>query len=102
MNNEIRKAVFQRDNHTCRYCGTKEGPFDADHVYPASKGGETSVENLVTACTRCNRKKQATVGMWPKPIGYFDNQEQSTDWLLLMIMTNAVMALMILGGMLAK
>lgn len=100
MNPEIRKRVFERDKHTCRYCGDKNGPFHADHVYPSSKGGETSIENLVTACARCNRKKQAKVGLWPRPIGYFD--PVPFNWLLWIIMTNAIMALMILSAILAK
>ena len=64
----MREEVFRRDKYTCRYCGTKEGPFHADHVYPYSKGGETTVDNLVTACPSCNGKKQAKIGIWPKPI----------------------------------
>lgn len=69
---ELRDFIFKRDNYTCRYCGTKTAPFHLDHVYPVSKGGETTEENLVTSCLRCNVKKHATVGMWPKPIGYFE------------------------------
>jgi hypothetical protein len=65
MDEKIRHRVFERDNYTCRYCGSKEGPLHADHVYPWSKGGETSIENLVTACRSCNGKKSNKVGMWP-------------------------------------
>jgi hypothetical protein len=72
----IRTKVFERDGYQCRYCGSKSGPFHADHVYPESKGGETSISNLVTACKRCNVKKSAKVGLWPKPIGYFRQQEE--------------------------
>lgn len=72
----IKAAVLQRDKSTCRYCGDKKGPFQADHVYPEMKGGETSLENLVTACATCNRRKHSKVGMWPKPIGYFDGQSK--------------------------
>lgn len=72
VNSQTREQVFERDNYTCRYCGSKEGPFHADHVYPYSKGGETSIDNLVTACQKCNAKKQAKIGLWPKPIGYFE------------------------------
>jgi len=78
MKYEIRNDVFERDNYTCRYCGDTVGPFHADHVYPSSKGGETSIENLVTACVSCNTKKQAVVGIWPKPIGYWEEHKKST------------------------
>lgn len=68
----LREWVLNRDGHRCRYCGSTSGPFHLDHVYPVSKGGETTMENLVTSCAKCNLQKHNSVGMWPKPIGYFD------------------------------
>ena len=52
----LRNAIFERDGSTCRYCGTSEDRqwLVADHVIP---GGPTTMENLVTACRRCNKKK---------------------------------------------
>ena len=32
-----------------------------DHFYPWSKGGSTSVQNFVAACSRCNRAKGARI-----------------------------------------
>lgn len=72
---DVRQEVLKRDGHRCRYCGSSSPVFHMDHVYPESKGGETSVENLVTACPSCNTKKQAKVGLWPKPIGYFNDDK---------------------------
>jgi len=51
--------VFLRDRFTCQYCAT---PFVAheltfDHLVPRSRGGRTSWDNVVTACTRCNLAK---------------------------------------------
>lgn len=69
---DVRATILERDGYKCRYCGSSQQPFHMDHVYPESKGGETSVENMVTACASCNKKKHAHVGMWPKPIGYFN------------------------------
>jgi hypothetical protein len=71
---KIRQAVLERDGHCCRYCGSDSQPFHMDHVYPESKGGETSVDNLVTSCAWCNRTKMVRVGVWPKPVGYFTEQ----------------------------
>jgi hypothetical protein len=71
LENGLRDRVLQRDGYQCRYCGDKRGPFHLDHVYPFVKGGETSFDNLVTACPHCNHVKNDAVGMWPKPIGYF-------------------------------
>lgn len=73
---DLRKKVLERDGYRCRYCGSFDGPFEMDHVYPESKGGETSVKNIVTACHKCNNKKSYNVGLWPKPIGYFDEIEE--------------------------
>ena len=68
ISNRLRKRILKRDNYTCRYCGDKSGSFHIDHVYPLSKGGETSYDKLVTACESCNLKKHAKVGIWPKTL----------------------------------
>ena len=51
--------VFLRDRFTCQYCGnrfaTEELTFD--HTVPRSRGGRTTWQNVVTACTRCNLAK---------------------------------------------
>lgn len=54
-----RRGVLIRDRDTCQYCGTQPGrnQLTIDHVLPRSKGGETTWENVVTACRDCNRKK---------------------------------------------
>ena len=76
--NEERFYILERDNYTCRYCGKKDENFHIDHVYPWVHGGRTIVENLVTSCGRCNSKKHSTIGIWPKPIGYFEPTTQIT------------------------
>lgn len=48
--------VFLRDRFTCQYCGAKED-LTFDHVIPRSKGGLTTWENVVTACSPCNLRK---------------------------------------------
>lgn len=52
----LRIAMLKRDGHACRYCGS-EDDLTADHLVPESAGGETTLENLVTACRTCNMKK---------------------------------------------
>ncbi|HDM89668.1 MAG: HNH endonuclease [Candidatus Hydrothermae bacterium] len=52
-----KKNILRRDNYTCQYCGTREGPMTVDHVIPKRLGGEDSWENLVCACLACNNKK---------------------------------------------
>lgn len=54
-----RVNVYQRDGHRCQYCGEKFPPakLSYDHVIPRARGGQTTWENIVTACKRCNLKK---------------------------------------------
>lgn len=74
-----RKGIILRDLATCQYCGSKSEPraLTIDHVIPRSRGGESTWENLVAACFRCNNKKgnrtpqEAGMPMIraPRPIG---------------------------------
>lgn len=51
--------VFLRDSFTCQYCGTPHTAEDLtfDHVVPKSRGGRTTWENIVAACSPCNLHK---------------------------------------------
>jgi hypothetical protein len=51
--------VFYRDNYTCQYCNTRkpQRELTLDHVFPKSRGGKDTWENLTTACKKCNNKK---------------------------------------------
>lgn len=53
----LRTEVYRRDAYTCRYCGQKGGSLECDHVVPVSRGGDSTLDNLVTACRACNRSK---------------------------------------------
>jgi 5-methylcytosine-specific restriction endonuclease McrA len=66
--------VFLRDRFTCQYCAA---PFSApeltfDHLIPRSRGGRTSWDNVLTACTRCNLAKGSRMpiecGMRPRHV----------------------------------
>ena len=48
--------LFLRDEFSCQYCGTP-GDLTFDHVVPRARGGVTSWENVVAACSSCNLKK---------------------------------------------
>lgn len=49
-------SVFHRDNYRCRYCGKGEGlPLTVDHLVTWESGGPSTVENLVSACRKCNK-----------------------------------------------
>ena len=47
---------FLRDKFSCQYCGSKRD-LTFDHLVPRSHGGETTWDNIVTACSSCNVKK---------------------------------------------
>jgi len=48
--------LFLRDEFCCQYCGAR-GDLTFDHVVPRARGGRTSWENVVAACSRCNLQK---------------------------------------------
>lgn len=48
--------LFLRDEFCCQYCGAK-GDLTFDHVVPRSRGGATTWENVVAACSPCNLRK---------------------------------------------
>lgn len=53
---KIRLTVLNRDAYTCAYCGDVAN--EVDHVWPKSRGGEDTLDNLVAACRRCNILKK--------------------------------------------
>jgi len=54
-----RRNIFARDSNHCQYCGKRfaTSELSLDHVIPTCRGGDTSWENLVCACVRCNVRK---------------------------------------------
>jgi 5-methylcytosine-specific restriction endonuclease McrA len=54
-----RRNIFARDANRCQYCGRRfpTSELSLDHVVPRSRGGETSWENIVCSCVKCNVKK---------------------------------------------
>jgi 5-methylcytosine-specific restriction endonuclease McrA len=64
--------VFLRDRFTCQYCGEPFAAHDLtfDHVIPRSRGGRTTWDNVVTACSICNLLKGSRLpresGMFPR------------------------------------
>ena len=56
--NKWRKSVFERDNYTCQYCGTKRSPFNAHHLNGHDKFIElrTEITNGITLCEICHKE----------------------------------------------
>jgi len=48
--------LFLRDEFNCQYCGAAV-ELTFDHVVPRSKGGRTTWDNVVAACSPCNLRK---------------------------------------------
>ena len=65
--------VFLRDRFSCQYCGAKTD-LTFDHLIPRSRGGLTTWENVITACSPCNLRKSnrmaAECEMHPAQIPY--------------------------------
>ncbi len=55
--------VLNRDNFQCQYCGQTPSidgiKLHIDHIKPQIDGGKTEIDNLVTACKKCNVIKAA-------------------------------------------
>ncbi len=54
-----RENIFKRDEYTCQYCGKKLSgkELTLDHVYPKSRLGPDTWENIVACCQECNQYK---------------------------------------------
>lgn len=53
--------ILQRDSFACQYCGAKapDAKLEIDHILPIARGGDSSTDNLITACKECNIGKGA-------------------------------------------
>ncbi|MBE7618709.1 HNH endonuclease [Gluconacetobacter entanii] len=75
--------VFLRDNFSCQYCNTRLPTHELtfDHVIPRSKGGRTTWENVVTACSPCNLLKGSYM---PHELRMYPSRtpQQPSSWLL--------------------
>ncbi|MBI5052155.1 MAG: HNH endonuclease [Chloroflexi bacterium] len=81
---DIQIAVLQRANSHCEYCLSDERlvgiPFEIEHILPLSRSGETVLDNLALACSRCNRHKanrtHVTDPLDQKSVSLFNPRQQ--------------------------
>jgi phage terminase large subunit-like protein len=69
-----RLRVLKRDGYVCAYCGNEATAVD--HVVPAVKGGDDSLDNLVASCKPCNSRKGSSsvfLGHTSTPSAFPDN-----------------------------
>lgn len=54
-----RFEIFKRDGFVCQSCGAHPPDvlLHCDHIVPVAAGGENDMDNLITACLRCNQGK---------------------------------------------
>lgn len=76
-----RHNVLARDRFKCQYCHKEfnAGELTFDHVLPKSRGGQTSWDNIVSCCAKCNGKKGNKT---PYEAGMFlKKQPVEPDWI---------------------
>ena len=59
ISDKLRYQVLKRDDFKCCACGASPAKdpsveLHIDHIIPWSKGGESTLENLQTLCSKCN------------------------------------------------
>ena len=59
INWRTRFLIMKRDNFKCKICGKSPSTnptveLHVDHIKPWSKGGESTLDNLQTLCSKCN------------------------------------------------
>ncbi len=54
-----RRNLFARDGYRCQFCEIQfpTSQLSFDHVVPRSRGGQTTWENVVCSCLKCNGRK---------------------------------------------
>ena len=57
--------VSSRAGHICEYCHAPEAvfnlPFEVEHIFPLSRGGNDNENNLALSCRSCNLYKSDSV-----------------------------------------
>lgn len=61
VTNKMRFYIYDRDGHRCKMCHRRARDLEIDHIWPISKGGKSTIDNLQTLCHKCNAKKGNSV-----------------------------------------
>ena len=75
-----RQAIKDHWNCTCAYCEQQflSDQLTIDHVTPKCRGGDDGTQNLIPACTSCNKSKGSNNWLtWMRQtFGYRPQREQ--------------------------
>ena len=66
-----RFEIFKRDGFICQYCGAHPPAaiLHIDHIVPVASDGSNDIDNLITACSKCNQGKGANdLGIAPQTV----------------------------------
>lgn len=71
----VRKRIAEQFSilNICPYCGQQidKETAHADHIYPVSKGGHSSIKNMVFICSTCNLSKgEKTLNQYITTVGH--------------------------------
>jgi len=73
----LKHEVFRKGGGQCARCGATDD-LEYDHIYPYSRGGPTTLENLQLLCRDCNAKKRDKIPRSP-PLSPVHDRIQVAD-----------------------
>lgn len=80
LDQKICWEVYRRDKYRCRYCSIDNVPLTVDHIITWESGGATHVNNLLTSCRKCNKKRgNLDYGSWMQHSYYLEKSKFLTE-----------------------
>lgn len=78
ISDEVRRAVWERDEGKCRTCGSNL-KIEYDHIHPVSKGGNSGIDNIQLLCRPCNRAKRVSVATPAQPLRSLEKRREEIE-----------------------
>jgi len=77
--NLLRRMVKKRDDYKCKECGVSDYDINTElevhHIIPIKDGGEEfNINNCITLCKKCHKKKHQKVKQVKKPVNIIDKK----------------------------
>jgi 5-methylcytosine-specific restriction endonuclease McrA len=75
----FRQGILDSWGCACAYCGAPAGTLD--HVKAKRRGGPTTTNNLVAACSGCNRAKGTEDWLaWFRAQAFWEHRREDAIW----------------------